>query len=158
MASVDVDRLLAKRQKLIEADEANGFAQLQMIELKQALLHKEQQKETAKHALNRTGEYQFDPLDFARRQTASFRTVLRLLFYLRAKLRSRRFPHGSPSRMVVFNPQKQAQSQLGGVGHYCSGDMECDYCERNEEMSAYYSGEIWCSFLDGKMIECLIPS
>jgi hypothetical protein len=140
---VHLQRLLAKRQKLIEADEANGFAQLQMIELKQALLHKEQQKQAAKQAPNPIGEFHVDPLGFARRRTSS---VLRFLFQLKAKLRPRRFPHSFPARMFV-------KSQLRGVGQCYpihmgplagpGSGVECDYCEISEEMSRYYGEEIW---------------
>jgi hypothetical protein len=66
-------RLRAQRQQLIEADEANSFAQLQMIEEKQALLQAEQQQEqlVMKLAQDQTSELPFDPLGLARRHTAS---------------------------------------------------------------------------------------
>jgi hypothetical protein len=64
-----LQRLRAQRQKLIEADEANSFAQLQMIEEKQAFLRAEQQQEqmVMKPAPDQARKFYFDPLGFARR-------------------------------------------------------------------------------------------
>jgi hypothetical protein len=69
-----LQRLRAQRQELIEADEANSFAQLLMIEEKQALLLRaEQQQEqmAMKLAPDQAKEFHFDPLGLARRHTAS---------------------------------------------------------------------------------------
>jgi hypothetical protein len=62
-----LQRLRAERQKLIEADEANSFAQLQMIEEKQALLRAEQQEEQMAMQLapDQTRAFLFDPLGLA---------------------------------------------------------------------------------------------
>merc|ERR1719174_2689941 len=52
-----LQRLRAERQKLIEADEANSFTQLKMIEEKQALLRAEQKEEQISMKLARVHRY-----------------------------------------------------------------------------------------------------